>query len=209
MMDARPALRGVSHRIAFFVAVGAGAVLVATARAAPAIVPVTIYALTLIGLFGISSTYHLNPDARARRRWQRADHAMIFVFIAGTYTPVAVLAIGGATAARILLAVWIGAALGAVRALAWPRAPRVLSALLYIALGWAVVAWWSAIAAALPPVALGLLIAGGACYSAGAAVYALRWPDPRPATFGYHEVFHALVIAGSLCHFALILGLVT
>ncbi len=205
----RPTLRGVSHRLAFYVALGAGAVLVASARAAPALLATGIYAATLAALFGISSTYHFHAGApRARLRWQRADHAMIFVFIAGTYTPVALLAVGGDGGARLLALVWVGAALGALQALYWTHAPRAITTLLYLALGWALVGEWSTVRAALGPAPLLLLVAGGALYTLGAAVYALRRPDPRPAVFGYHEVFHVLVIAGSVCHFAMILLLV-
>ncbi|MCE9572943.1 MAG: hemolysin III family protein [Deltaproteobacteria bacterium] len=206
---ARPTLRGVSHRFAFFIALGAGVTMVAQARALPALVTTAIYAATLAALFGISSTYHLHPgDLRARRGWQRADHAMIFIFIAGTYTPISLLAVGGADGIKLLALVWIGAGLGALRAIAWPDAPRVISTVLYLALGWAMVWYWPAVRAALSPVGLALLFAGGACYTVGAVIYALRRPDPLPAVFGYHEVFHALVIAGSACHFALVLMVV-
>ncbi len=210
VMDlARPALRGVSHRVAFFIALGAGAVMLASTRALPALLPTAVYAATLAALFGISSTYHLHPgDVRARRRWQRADHAMIFIFIAGTYTPISLLAVGGATGVKLLAMVWIGAGLGALRALAWPDAPRAISTVLYVALGWAMVWYWPAVRAALTPAHLALLFAGGACYTVGAIVYALRRPDPIPTVFGYHEVFHALVIVGSACHFALVLMVV-
>jgi hemolysin III len=209
MQLARPTLRGVSHRFAFFVALGAGAVMVASTRALPALVPTAIYAAALAALFGISSTYHLHPgSARARLRWQRADHAMIFIFIAGTYTPVALLAIGGDDGTRLLTIVWVGASIGAVRALIWPDAPRAISTVLYLALGWAMIWCWPAVHAALSPAHLVLLLIGGLCYTVGAVVYALRRPDPIPTVFGYHEVFHALVIVGSACHFAMILMLV-
>lgn len=186
----RPRLRGVSHQFAFFVAIGAGAVLVATTAS----LAIAVYAITLAQMLGVSASYHRGSwRPAARRRWKRADHASIFVFIAGTYTPIC--------STRLLVIVWIGAALGALRALLWVDAPRWLSALLYVGLGWLVIGELPAVAAAGTGV-LVLLAAGGLLYTLGAIVYALRWPDPSPRVFGYHEVFHAFVIGAVLCHFA-------
>ncbi len=204
----RPSLRGVTHRWAFFIALGAGATLVAAAPAGAALAATAIYAATLAALYGISATYH-NPGKPAPRlAWQRLDHAMIFVFIAGSYTPVAVLAIGGAAGGQLLAIVWGGAAIGVGLAVAWPGAPRAVNAALYVALGWALVAYWPDVRAALAPAPLALMAIGGALYTLGAVVYAARRPDPLPTVFGYHEVFHALVIAASVCHFAMTLLIV-
>ncbi len=205
----KPLLRGVSHQLAFFCAIGAGVVLVAMARTGQAAIATTIYAASLAAMLGISAAYHRGRwGARARAWWRRADHATIFVFIAGTYTPICLLALGGTVGVRLLALVWTGAAIGAVQAIAWPRAPRVLAAALYVVLGWALAAYWGEVAAALAPVPRALLVGGGALYTAGAVVYALRRPDPAPRVFGYHEVFHALVIAASVCHFAAVIALV-
>jgi len=202
-------LRGVSHQLAFLCAAGAGAVLVAMSPTAHAALATAIYAASLVAMFGVSATYHrLARSPRARAFWKRADHATIFLFIAGTYTPICLLAVGGAAGARLLALVWIGAAAGALQAILWPHAPRALSAALYVALGWVLLAYWNRVAATLGAAPQILVVVGGALYTAGAVVYALRRPDPSPRVFGYHEVFHVLVIAASVCHFAAVIALV-
>jgi hemolysin III len=205
----RPVLRGVSHELAFLCAAGAGAVLVAMARTTHAAIATGIYAATLIAMFGVSATYHRRARSpRARAFWQRADHATIFLFIAGTYTPICLLAIGGSTGARLLALVWTGAAAGTLQALLWPGAPRAVTASLYVFLGWTLVAYWRDAVAALGAARFALVVVGGALYSLGALVYALRRPDPSPRVFGYHEVFHVLVIAASVCHLVAVITLV-
>jgi hemolysin III len=160
-------------------------------------------------MFGVSATYHrLARSPRARAIWKRADHATIFIFIAGTYTPICLVAVGGETGARLLALVWAGAAAGALRAILWPRAPRVITAALYVLLGWAMLAYWNGVVTALDTAPQVLLIVGGVLYTIGALVYALRLPDPSPRVFGYHEVFHVLVIAASVCHFAAVIAVV-
>lgn len=199
----KPLLRGVSHHFACFAALGAGVVLVGMSPSLQAAAATTLYAATLAAMFGISAAYHRGSwGPRARAWWRRADHATIFLFIAGSYTPICMLAIGGPSGARLLALVWGGAALGALQALFWLRAPRVVTALLYVALGWVLVAYWPDVSSALALAPRVLLLAGGALYTAGAIVYALRRPDPAPDVFGYHELFHALVIAAAVCHFA-------
>lgn len=208
-VDPRPRLRGVSHQFAFFLALGAGAVLTASARTPTAAAAAAIYAATLATMLGTSAIYHrVRWAPRARAIWRRLDHAAIFLFIAGTYTPVAVLALGGGSGARLLALVWLGAGLGVVRAVLWPRAPRAVAAALYVALGWLLVAYWHEVRGALPPAPRALILVGGALYTIGALTYALRRPDPLPRVFGYHEVFHALVVIACACHFAAVLDLV-
>jgi hemolysin III len=201
--DERPRLRGVSHRIAFHVAVIAGMILVASAGEPRAMVATAIYATLLAGMFGVSATLH-RADWRGRTfDWlRRADHAMIFAFIAGTYTPLCVLGIGGPAGAHLLALAWTGAGLGILRALLWPHAPRVVTSVLFVLVGWVAVAYFPAVHAALDPVAFALTIAGGVWFTVGAAVYLTKRPDPWPRVFGYHEVFHALIIVGCTCHFA-------
>lgn len=209
MQRVKPVLRGVSHQFACFVALGAGVVLVTTAGTAMARAATAVYAATLVALFAISATYHrITWGERARALWKRADHATIFLFIAGTYTPVCLLAIGGTTGARLLALVWAGAAVGVLQAVFWVRAPRALKVSLYVALGWVLVACWPDVRAAVPAAARALIIVGGALYTAGALVYALRRPDPLPRVFGYHEVFHAFTIAAAICHFAAVVQVV-
>lgn len=204
-----PLLRGVSHQHAVLFAAGAGAVLVAMSRTASAALATAIYGASLVAMFGVSATYHrLARSRRARAFWKRADHATIFLFIAGTYTPICALGVGGAVGARLLVLVWAGAAAGALQAVLWPHAPRAITAALYVLLGWALLAYWSDVAAALGAAPRSLLVVGGGLYTTGALVYALRRPDPSPQVFGYHEVFHVLVIAASVCHFAAVIVLV-
>jgi hemolysin III len=208
--EPRPRLRGVSHRIACGVAIAAGTVLVIASRDRHAAAASAVYAALLVAMFGVSATLHGRDwGPRTFGWWRRADHAIIFAFIAGTYTPLCLVGIGGATGTRLLALVWIGAGLGIVRALVWPHAPRVVASVLYVVVGWLVVWYLPSVRAALDPAAFALLIAGGAIYTVGAVVYALRWPDPWPQVFGYHEVFHALIIVASGCHFAAVARVVT
>jgi hemolysin III len=201
-----PRLRGVSHQLAFFTAVGAGLVLVAMAASARTAAAAGIYAASLAAMFGVSAAYHRGRWAPAARlRWRRADHATIFLAIAGTYTPICLLVISGS---HLLGLVWAGALAGMLQAVLWPRAPRALAALLYCGLGWIGVTQYEEVRDTLASGSLILLVAGGVLYSAGAVVYARKRPDPRPSVFGFHEVFHALVIAASICHFAVVLQII-
>ncbi len=199
---ARPRLRGVSHRVAFYVAVLAGGVLVASSPDRRTMFATAIYATLLAGMFGVSATLHRSDWAPRAFGWlRRADHAMIFACIAGTYTPFCLLGVGGAIGARLLALAWIGAGLGIVRALLWPHAPRAITSMLFVAVGWVMVAYLPEVHAALAPAPFALLIAGGVWFTAGALVYLFRWPDPSPKVFGYHEVFHVMIILGCACHF--------
>jgi hemolysin III len=201
---AKPLLRGVSHEIAAFVAFAAWVALSASARGAQARAAAGVYGATLFGLFSVSALYHRpNWPPRARLLMRRLDHSAIFLLIAGTYTPFCLL-LGGATGRTLLAVAWGGALLGVARSVVWPRAPRPLAALAYLLLGWVVLPALPALRAALGNGAMALLAAGGLIYSLGAAVYASRRPDPFPAVFGYHEVFHALVIAAAACHFSVV-----
>jgi hemolysin III len=153
-------------------------------------------------LFGVSALYHrVTWTTPARRRMRRLDHAMIFLLIAGTYTPVGLLVLEGPLATVVLAVVWGGAMAGIVLELVWTRAPRWLGGTVYLALGWVAVVATPQLFARMGVAGGLLIVAGGLVYSAGAAVYALRRPDPAPAVFGYHEVFHLLVIAGVTAHF--------
>lgn len=205
----KPRWRGVSHQAAFFAALGAGTTLLAGAHSAQAAWAVSVYAIALMALFGVSALYHrVNWGEAGRALMKRLDHATIFVFIAGCYTPICLLALKGDVGRTLLAWVWAGAGLGVARAVFWPKAPKPVSALLYVALGWAVVGQLPALALSLGPVGMGALAAGGVLYSIGASVYAFQRPDPLPAVFGYHEVFHALVIAACVCHFVVIARMV-
>jgi len=202
----RPRLRGVFHQYAFFASLFAGVWLIlVAATGVKATVAAAVYAVSVSGLFGVSALYHRVTWApRPRRLLRQLDHAMIFLLIAGTYTPVGMLVLKGALAAAVLAVVWCGALAGIVLNLVWHDTPKWVAALVYVALGWVAVAALPQLLSRLGVVGTLLIIGGGLVYSAGALVYALRRPNPAPATFGYHEIFHLLVIVGVAAHFAAI-----
>ena len=205
----KPLLRGVSHEAAALVALGAGSVLVALAPPGGARVASAVYSLSLVAMFAVSALYHRPTwGVRARAWMRRLDHSTIFLLIAGTSTPFAMLALEGRERTQLLAFAWGGAGLGVLQALFWVRAPRLLTAALYLALGWGVLPSLKALYPELGVAGLLLLGGGGLAYSVGAGVYALKRPDPVPRVFGYHEVFHALVILASVLHFVAVLRLV-
>jgi hemolysin III len=193
-VDARPTLRGVLHAVAFAASCVVGVLFVAAAPSSR-VLPAAVFAVSASVMLGTSALYHrVAWRPRARSWMRRADHAGIFLLIAGTYTPVALIGLDGAWRTTILAVVWSGAAAATISKLCWVQAPKWLAAIAGIALGWAGVAALPQLARheGLTPVVL--LAAGGLAYTAGAIVYARRKPDPAPLVFGYHEVFHALTI---------------
>jgi hemolysin III len=199
----KPRLRGVSHQYAFYVALAAGAALVVLARGGEARVAALVYAFSLAAMFGASALYHRIDWSPRPRAWlRRLDHSMIFVLVAGTYTPFALLVLAPVLGWTVLGVVWGGALAGVVISLVWIDAPRWLTAVLYVALGWASVVTMPQLWDRAGAMAVALLATGGLLYTAGAVVYARRRPDPVPRVFGYHEVFHVLVIAAAAVHFA-------
>ncbi|HVS99910.1 MAG TPA: hemolysin III family protein [Solirubrobacterales bacterium] len=202
----KPRLRGVSHEWAFFVSLVFGAALIFFAKTPKATLAAAIYAVSLSALLGTSALYHRVEWKRPNvRRWmRRLDHSMIFFLIAGTYTPFALLVMHGALATAILVVVWAGAIAGAIVEMIWIGHPKWVSALVYLAIGWVAVVAFPDLWTALGPGGALLLAGGGVLYTAGAVVYATQRPDPNPAIFGYHEVFHAFVIAAALLHFSVI-----
>jgi hemolysin III len=198
----KPKLRGWLHMGAFPAVVAAGLVLVALGPTPQARLAAVIYALTSALLFGVSGTYHRGrssgPVVEVLRR---VDHANIYLIIAGTYTPFAVLALEGTARAVVLSVIWAGALAGAVFRTIWLGAPRWLYTSLYIALGWVAVFVMPQFVSGAGVAATVLVIAGGALYSAGGVVYALRRPDPSPSWFGFHEVFHAFTLAAYIAQY--------
>jgi len=202
----KPKLRGWIHEGAFPVSVLAGAVLVALASGGRERVALLIYAISLSALLGTSALYHrVNWKRPSTRRWmRRLDHSMIFLLIAGTLTPFALLVLDGSLATTVLVAVWVGAAAGILVELVWTDSPKRVSVGVYLAVGWiGAIAFPSIVAEA--GIGAGALIAAGAVmYTVGAVIYALQRPDPKPAVFGYHEIFHVLVVAAAAAHFTAI-----
>jgi hemolysin III len=204
-LNQKPRFRGVSHKWAFFVSLAAGAALILLANGSKATIAAAIYAFSLSALLGVSALYHRIDWQPAARRWmRRLDHTMIFVLIAGTYTPFALLVLHGDLARVVLIAVWVMAGAGTVLNLLWWNAPKPVTAAVYISTGWVAVLAIPQLWNGLGPIGFGLIVVGGILYTAGAIVYARRRPDPRPAVFGYHEIFHVLVIAAAACDFAAI-----
>jgi hemolysin III len=207
--DGRPRMRGVSHQWAFAASLVAGAVLVLTAPSGRAAVTGGLYAAALAGMFGASALYHRIDWRPAVRAWmRRLDHSMIFVLIAATYTPVLVLSLDGLLPAIVLGVVWSGAAIGVALKLVWITAPHRLVAAVYVVLGWVGAALLPEVISSAGAAPALLFVAGGLLYTAGAVVYMRRTPDPRPAVFGYHEIFHLFVIAAAAVHFVAIAAFV-
>lgn len=202
----KPLLRGVSHEIAAFAAAPASLVLIASAKSFWAVVGAVVYGTSLFTLFLVSSVFHRPTwSPQTRERIARLDNSAIFLLIGGSYTPICLL-MGGTVGRALLAIVWTGAAAGIALTVAWPHAPKPLMAAVYVLLGWVFLPAAAGLRQAMDGRALWLLLVGGLVYTAGAIVYALRRPDPFPRVFGYHEVFHLLVIAGAACHFVVVRG---
>ncbi|EGD56440.1 PAQR family membrane homeostasis protein TrhA [Gordonia neofelifaecis] len=204
--EARPALRGVIHKYSSFIAGAVGIVLIvgtAMHQSAVAVASVVVYVITICGLFTTSTVYHrINwRSPKARIAMKRADHSMIFVFIAGTYSPFCVMGLDSPTRWWVLGLVWAGAIAGVALKVIWPGSPRWLGVVLYIVLGWVIV-WVSPMLVHNTGVAVIVLLAlGGVLYSVGGVLYALRWPEPWPGVFGHHEVFHSCTAVAALLHY--------
>lgn len=199
----KPRLRGVLHQYAFVVALGLGAALVVAAKGARATLAAGVFAGSVAAMFGASALYHRPNWAPGPQRWlRRLDHTAIYVLIAGTYTPFGLLVLSGAWQVVVLTVVWSGAAAAILLKFVWIDAPRWLAAALGIGLGWVGVVAFHELAGELGVAGTLLTVVGGLLYSAGAVVYARRRPDPVPAVFGFHEVFHSLVIAAVGCQYA-------
>jgi hemolysin III len=202
-----PKLRGLLHAGAFPAAAVAGVVLIALAPTRPGRLAAAVYSLTCMAMFGVSAAYHRSPLASGRRSLlSRLDHVSILLVIAGTYTPLAVLALHGWTRLGVLAVVWTGTAAGALARLiwrpAWQPAPRWLTTSLFLALGWVAAMVLPQLLRGAGILALGLVLAGGILYSLGAVVYARKRPNPSPRWFGFHEVFHAMTILAYLTQYA-------
>lgn len=197
-----PRLRGLLHAATFPFVLIAGFVLVGLAPTSTARLAATVYALTSASLFGVSAAYHrARPGSQRKDLLHRLDHANIYLVIAGTYTPITLLALHGSYRLVVLAAIWASAVAGIAFRVAWRRAPRWLTTATYIALGWFAVAVLPQLLHGAGVAALVLIVVGGILYSLGGAVYAQRWPDPSPKWFGFHEVFHAFTIAAYVAQY--------
>ncbi len=204
----KPRMRGWIHTYAVGVAAIAVAVLVAFSATVSATAgwSTLVYGVTVCGIFGISAIYHRVTwqSARTRIRMKRADHSMIFLFIAGSYTPFALLGLPGRTGITLLSVVWAGAVAGVALKVLWPTAPRWVGVPLYLLLGWAIVPVAATLTHNVGVTPMVLLLIGGIAYSVGAILYAAKWPNPWPEVFGHHEFFHAATVLAALCHYVAI-----
>jgi hemolysin III len=204
----KPRLRGVLHQWACIASLATGALLVLVADGSRARIAAGVYALSVTLLLGTSAVYHRVDwrTAAARRRMRRLDHTMIFVLIAGTYTPFALLVLHGELATAILIAVWSCVIAGAVLKLLWVDAPKALMAAIYVALGLVSVVTLPQMLDRLGVAAVSVIALGGVLYLVGAVIYALRRPDPSPTVFGYHELFHLLVVLAAVCFYVVVVA---
>lgn len=202
----KPRARGWIHLISAVIAVLAGIALVSVAAIGESPVAgwaALIYVATIVAMFTVSATYHrVDWRSHSAHKWMmRADHSMIFVFIAGSYTPFALLAMPPRTGILVLTIVWLGAAAGVTLKMLWPAAPRRVGLPLYLLLGWMAIWFADTLLDGAGLVVVILLIAGGVLYNVGAVLYGIGWPNPWPRTFGYHEFFHAFTSSAAVCHF--------
>jgi hemolysin III len=203
MTALKPRLRGLSHAVASVVAIPLGLALVLEADTGRGRLSAIVFAASVVAMFGASGLYHSPNWSEAPRRWlRRVDYAGIYGLIAGTYTALGLLALSGYWRWVVLSIVWAGALAAIVFKFAWLDAPKWISAVIGVALGWVGVIVSPQLLGTIGVGAVLLMLAGGVLYTAGALVYALRRPDPRPAVFGFHEVFHVLVIAAVACQYS-------
>ncbi len=206
----KPLLRGWMHLVCFFLAIPAGVTVVALASSPRGRVGAGVYAVGLVALFGVSGAYHRLRWSDARRLFmQKLDHGTIFVMIAGSYTPVCLMALHGWVRWTMLAVAWTGAAVGFVLAFTGGRASRVVRGTLYIGLGWVSIAAAPQMWTHMSGVELGLIAAGGVLFTVGAVFLLTNWPDPFPRVFGYHEVWHVMVVLAVACHYSAITSVVS
>jgi len=204
----KPLLRGRIHAVAFFVAIPAAIALVVASGGVEAKVAASTYGFTLVLLFAASSAYHRFGRGRALEWLRRLDHSSIFLLIAGSYTPVCLVALSGWWASALLVAVWTAAVVGVLLKLFRFEHSHKLGFALYLTMGWALIAALPGLVTNLDTSTLSLLVAGGVLYTVGAIVLATRFPNPFPRFFGYHEVWHLMVVAAACLHYFAIRGVI-
>lgn len=209
MTPTKPALRGHFHQAMFFVMLGAGIPLIVNSEGFTTRMSVSIYVVCALLTFGISALYHrITWSTEARAIWRKLDHAGIYLMIAGTFTPVAMLGLSAASARNCLMTIWVVALAGILQSVFFVNIPKIFSALIYLIAGYLIVPYMGELQQTLGALNVALLIAGGVAYTLGALCYGLKWPVLDPRYFGYHEVFHILVNAGAILHFFVINDLV-
>jgi hemolysin III len=205
----KPLLRGYFHQEAFFVAVGACCLLIAKSSHAVSYISSIVYSIGLMMLLGISALYHRHHwPPKQRAIMKRFDHSAIFILIAGTFTPLCLLALPVTHGEKLLMVVWAAALLGIIQSIFWVQAPKWVSALLYIIMGWLALPYLGELKLALGEVNLLLILLGGIVYTVGAFFYAFKRPNFIPLVFGYHELFHLFVVVAAALHFIVIYRLI-
>ncbi|WP_431606656.1 PAQR family membrane homeostasis protein TrhA [Legionella maioricensis] len=200
----KPLARGYIHLAAFFITLCACTILIISSNGAYAVFASVIYSISLIGQYGVSALYHIRMWSRQKYLLlRRIDHAAIFVLIAGTVTPICLLKLKNTSGLQLLSIFWLVAIIGICVTTLWTHVPKWSRSLLYIVMGWIGILYFPEIKSSLDTTNIQLLITGGVTYTLGALIYAFKWPDPFPRVFGYHEVFHVLVVLGSGFHFCL------
>lgn len=205
----KPTLRGHLHQAAFFMTLGAGSLLVANSTSSAATIAGVIYVLGLLFLFGVSSIYHIpHWEPKPRAFMKRIDHSAIFILIASTFTPLCMLALPEAPGKQLLIIIWSAAALGLIQSFFWVKAPKWVTAILYVVMGWLALPYLGELKDSLGSGRILFIIAGGVVYTVGAVFYAIKKPNLKPGVFGYHELFHLFTIIGALLHFVVIYQLI-
>lgn len=205
----KPLLRGYLHQEAFYVTLGASALLVAKSSNPTALVASIVYSLGLLLLFGISAIYHRpHWDEKPRALLKRLDHSAIFILIAATFTPICLLTLKEDDGRQLLIVIWIAALVGILQSVFWVKAPKAVTAIFYVIMGWFALPYAGALYESLGETNLILIVAGGVVYTVGAIFYALKKPMIVPAIFGYHELFHLFTIVGATLHFIVIYQLI-
>jgi hemolysin III len=200
----KPLTRGYIHLAAFFITLCACTILITYSNGTRAVFASLIYSVSLIGQYGVSALYHTRMWSRQKYLLlRRIDHAAIFVLIAGTATPICLLKLNNASGLQLLSILWLVAIIGIFITTIWTHVSKWARALLYVAMGWIGILYFPEIKSSLDTTNIQLLVIGGVTYTLGAMIYAFKWPDPFPSIFGYHEVFHVLVVLGSGLHFCL------
>ncbi len=205
----KPLLRGYLHQEAFFIALGACALLIAKSSQPMTLAAAIIYSLGLLLMLGTSSIYHRihwKPDTRAILK--RLDHSAIFIQIAGTFTPICLLALGQKDGNFLLYLIWIAAVIGILQSIFWVKAPKFATAILYVVMGWFALPYVSELSQSLGQTKVSLVVAGGIVYTIGSVFYAMKRPQIVPGIFGYHELFHLFTIIGATLHFVVIYQLI-
>ncbi|MBC7754859.1 MAG: hemolysin III family protein [Moraxellaceae bacterium] len=205
----KPRLRGHLHQAAFFVTLGAGSLLIAKSTSPISFAASVIYVLGLLFLFGVSAVYHIpHWEPQPRAFLKRVDHTAIFILIASTFTPLCLLALPVARGDQLLIIIWSAASLGLIQSFFWVKAPKWVTSILYVVMGWLALPYLGEFKDTLGSAQLLLIVAGGVVYTVGAVFYAMKKPNFVPGVFGYHELFHLFTIVGALFHFIVIYSLV-